>query len=255
MTNAFVHIFPCQDDEEEWKTEAARMADVYGGCVFTISALCSANTTEGFLRNRAFGRFAVGDITISYGTWQDSLKLLVRKEPRSLRKEFEYSPLNERAWPLQERILAPAVLHWGRDQLLWECNTSHLCSETGETDDWGGIVIRLSDIVGAPFRLGPRDLWDCIVDEYTRRQLSKAEDRLSAVSGLASRLREDGTHKGRYVAGLWESDLDFHLLWRLVVESGIDYGESVQPNLHIPTWSWAHINHQVLEVEHSRLVT
>jgi hypothetical protein len=32
------------------------------------------------------------------------------------------APLNTRAWVVQERILAPRVLHFGRNQLFWECN-------------------------------------------------------------------------------------------------------------------------------------
>ncbi|KAL8708235.1 MAG: hypothetical protein Q9225_007632 [Loekoesia sp. 1 TL-2023] len=232
----------CQDDEQEWESEAAAMADVYGGSVFTISSLSSPNAERGFLGKRNLGAVSIGTVTLSYGTWQDSLTVFMRKEPRSLRQEFFNAELNKRAWPLQERILSPAVLHYGRDQLLWECNSNHLYSETGDTEDWGGIVIRLSDMAGAPHAFGPRDLWDCIVDDYTDRQLSVPSDRLRALSGLAAKLRKDRTRSGRYVAGLWESDLDFQLLWSSTEEPDTDYGESVKPNLHISTWSWAHRN-------------
>jgi hypothetical protein len=32
------------------------------------------------------------------------------------------APLIERAWVLQERTLAPRVVHFGKNQLLWECH-------------------------------------------------------------------------------------------------------------------------------------
>ena len=31
------------------------------------------------------------------------------------------SPLSGRGWVLQERLLAPRTLHFGREQLFWEC--------------------------------------------------------------------------------------------------------------------------------------
>lgn len=231
----------CQDDEQEWKFETAAMADVYGGSVFTISALSSPDVNAGFLKKRNFCFIPIGNVVLSYGTWQDSLTLFIRKQPRELRPEFWHGELNHRAWPLQERILAPAVLHYGRDQLLWECNNDHLYSETGATEDWGGIVIRLADMAGAPSAFGTKDLWDCIIDDYTARQLSVPSDRLLALSGLASKLRKDKTRSGRYVAGLWESDLDFQLLWSSAEERDTNYGKSAKPNLHISTWSWAYI--------------
>ena len=245
----------CQDDQEEWEREAERMSDVYGGSELTISAMSSSDTSQGFLQDRRLRGIPIGEVTVSYGTWQDSLQLFIRREPRHLRQEFWYSPLNKRAWPLQERILSPRVLHFCRDQLIWECNTDHLKSETGETEDWGGIVIRLSDMLGAPHAFGPRDLWDCIVDEYAGRQLRNSGDRLRAISSLASRLRADGTKDGRYVAGLWEGDLDFQLMWSSSKETDTHYGQSVQPNTAYPTWSWAYWNLEVSTVSRGGLTS
>ncbi|KAL9599825.1 MAG: hypothetical protein Q9219_003611 [cf. Caloplaca sp. 3 TL-2023] len=245
----------CQDNEEEWELEAAAMADVYGGAIFTISSLSSPNAETGFLRERRLGAIPIGTITLSYGTWRDPLTVYIRKQPRGLRQEFSHAELSKRAWPLQERILSPAVLHYGRDQLLWECNTDHLTSETGETETESGVVVRLSDKTGAPHKSGPQDLWDCIVDDFTHRQLSVPSDRLRALSGLASKLRKDGTRYGRYVAGLWESDLDFQLLWHSAKESNTDYGEAYKPNTQISSWSWARRNLGVRTMPRARLTS
>ncbi|KAL8745040.1 MAG: hypothetical protein Q9190_002789 [Brigantiaea leucoxantha] len=230
----------CQDDEQEWESESAAMADVYGGSVFTISALSSPNANTGFIGERNLRALPIGTVTLSYGTWKDSLTLFIRKQPRTLRQEFWHGKLHSRAWPLQERILAPAVLHYGRDQLLWECNNDHLCSETGATEYYGDIVIRLSDMLGVSSASGSIDLWDLIVQDFTRRKLSVPSDRLRALSGLASKLRKDGTRNGRYVAGLWESDLEFQLLWSSAEFPDTRYGKTAKQNFHVSTWSWAH---------------
>lgn len=95
---------------------------------------------------------------------------------------------------------------------------------------------------GANSSLGIRTLWECIVEEITHRKLTYAKDRLLGISGMASKLREDGTYSGRYVAGLWESDLESQLMWRTTNVTRTTSFEPVQPNLQIPTWSWAHRN-------------
>jgi len=210
-----------------------------------LSALSSSKASTGFLRDRNLRPVSLGKVVVDYGTWKDDVKLFARRRPRTIRKEFEKCPLNKRAWPLQEKILAPAVVHFGRDQLIWECNTNHLYSETGAKEDWGGVVIRTSDMMGARYPLNLKNLWDCVVDEFTQRKLTLAKDRLPAVLGMASRLRQDGTRTGRYVAGLWENDLEFQLMWYATNSSETNYGDSAQPNLHISTWSWAHRNVQV----------
>lgn len=37
------------------------------------------------------------------------------------------SPLTRRAWCMQERLLAPRVLHFAKDQILWECQKLECC--------------------------------------------------------------------------------------------------------------------------------
>lgn len=232
----------CQDDMKEWEVEAANMANVYGGCEFAISALSSSTASEKFCKERDFKPLALGTAKVSYGSWQDYTTLFLRKIPLSLQEEFELSSLNTRGWPLQEKILAPAVLHYGRDQVIWECNTNHLNSETGETVKDSELVIRLSDMRGPEGIFGIRPLWGCILEEYTKRKLTYEKDRFVAISGIASKLREDGTYRGRYVAGLWERDLESQLLWHTTDLSRTTSFQSVQSNPMFPTWSWAYRN-------------
>lgn len=39
------------------------------------------------------------------------------------------APVNTRAWVLQERLMAPRVLHFCRDQIAWECSTFYTAAE------------------------------------------------------------------------------------------------------------------------------
>ena len=42
-------------------------------------------------------------------------------------REVSQSPLGRRAWVVQERLLAPRVIHFGANQLFWECNGLKAC--------------------------------------------------------------------------------------------------------------------------------
>lgn len=146
--------------------------------------------------------------------------------------------------------MAPAVLHYGRDQLMWECNSQPLTSETGETQSPYEVFIRISGNTHVDSDLGKRDIWESIVEEYTRRKISYLRDRLPAISGMASKLRLDGIRYGRYVAGLWEEDLDFQITWQAVKDANRPSWEFAETNCQIPTWSWAHRNLTVRMLVH-----
>ncbi|KAI8948208.1 hypothetical protein F4801DRAFT_604601 [Xylaria longipes] len=56
--------------------------------------------------------------------------------------------------------------------------------------------------------------WNRVVAEYSSLKLTKEEERLLALSGLAERMQP---HMGRYMAGLWEPSIICGLTWRVDV--------------------------------------
>ena len=238
-------LYICQDDEQEWGKEAALMADIYGGSVFTISALSSPNANVGFLGPRQRSIVPIGTIEFS-GKGEEHyngdcpLLLFIREEPRSLDDELGSGSLNQRGWPLQERILAPGVLHFGRDQVFWECNEDK--DTVSETGDWISNSLRIKTNDGCRnLTVNDTHLWENLLNDFSRRDLTVFSDRLHAISGLAARLRKNGAFTGRYVAGLWESRLDVLLLWKKY-QQRLTTTIPVEKSTGISTWSWAHIN-------------
>lgn len=235
----------CQDDEQEWEQEARLMADIYGGSVFTISALSSPNANVGFLGPRQRSIVPIGSLKFSgkdekHYEGDRPLLLFIREEPQGLEDELTSGCLSQRGWPLQERILAPGVLHFGRDQVFWECN--QVDEEFSETGDQIGGSLRIKTNNGRRNRTANDiHLWNHLLEDFSRRDLTIFSDRLHAISGLAARLRKNGAFTGRYVAGLWESGLDLLLLWTKSQE-GLATTIPVEKNTRISTWSWAHIN-------------
>jgi hypothetical protein len=98
-----------QDSREDWFKEAAKMASLYAGAAIVISALDAASSTAGFLGR---SRVPLAVLNDQYG---------VQRLFKDYNESFEDCLLARRGWCMQERLLAPTVLHFGKDQMYWEC--------------------------------------------------------------------------------------------------------------------------------------
>lgn len=229
-----------QDSLEDWARESSVMSDIYRNGIVMISATAAPDSQHGILRPRNF----------------------VRSPPFGRHKEFAFQahcyglgsdgPLHERGWCLQERIMAPRILHFGEEQLVWECVSKYWAEDSGLADHETSIARVLKSRRSAmPFIWPPKpgleegDLatdrltafYECI-KEYTNRELSKDSDKLPAFSGLASAFHTP--ELGTYLAGLWEKDLACGLNWRRVSR-----GERPGGDEYIaPSWSWASMRSQ-----------
>lgn len=86
---------------------------------------------------------------------------------------------------------------------------------------------RLSDLTGV------RENWSFIVQQYSRRSLTRETDRFPALSGLTKAVEDRGL--GRFVAGLWTENLPRCLAW--ICSKG-----GVRTDVYVaPSWSWASI--------------
>ena len=82
-----------------------------------------------------------------------------------------------------------------------------------------------------------RSAWLKLVQHYTKLGITKVQDRLPALSGLAKMIQTQTNDT--YVAGLWKSNLVEGLAWAL---SGKDFKAEELHNKRpytAPTWSWA----------------
>ena len=166
---------------------------------------------------------------------------------------------------MQERWLSPRVLHYGRDQLLWECRELDACETYPD-----GLPKPLRDFRSG-FKIDPEVLkpleywrqddnteshpdsvhlgtWDSIVRKYSVTSLTKGEDKLVAISGIAKRMQ--GLLDDEYLAGLWRKDLPGQLLWwvdngDLVPESPTELPPARPRPYRAPSWSWASIDHEI----------
>jgi hypothetical protein len=164
--------------------------------------------------------------------------------------------VNKRGWVLQERFLAPRILHFGKRQLIWECfekdaaevypdglplslsTSSHTRFKQMNSTDYADRVNRYR-YREADGNSAPHLLWLRIVELYTASALTVPSNKLIACSGIAKRVAE--IVQDDYVAGMWRRYLEGELLW--VVQGNHHTGCWTRPREYrAPSWSWASID-------------
>jgi hypothetical protein len=85
--------------------------------------------------------------------------------------------------------------------------------------------------------------WFNLLEDYSRRLLTREEDKLVALAGIADRIRE--TCGLSYVAGLWKSTILLDLLWFCY------RGQRRRPpKYRAPSWSWASVDGEITSFVH-----
>lgn len=295
-----------QDSRDDWEREADTMSKVYRYSFINIAATGAAQSTEGCFWERDPRAIRPTECSIRWSNCEETeaRRYRVVPEPHLWAQKLVNQPLNLRAWVLQERILSPRVLHFGRDQLFWECREFVACetyhrglpsSLRGNTiidiktldlgdeprDDrwpskysskstttsrtllgrvWNSVTelfrpVTLQEVTLNSTRQTAsvyRD-WDAVVELYSLGALTYSNDKLVALSGLASAISigEQSAIGDGYLAGLWHSSLPSHLLWTAEKSEKTWQGrpEVLIPKRYksyiAPSWSWASIEGKI----------
>ena len=114
-----------QDSPEDWDHESVQMHHVYGNAYINLAADDSRDSSQGLFRGRLPSLVTP---TIVVTAWKEALAKRFIVIPRRFWSEsVAESPLNRRAWVLQERYLSPRIIHFGETQVLWECKSRDCC--------------------------------------------------------------------------------------------------------------------------------
>ena len=250
-----------QDSIIDWQHEAALMSQVYPNSICNVSALHAHDSTGGLFFDRETSN-------IPFCTFKTCRKFKGKRLYEFVYTNFwsdsiQHAPLTRCAWVLQERLLAPRVLHFGRRQLLWECNELRACEVyprgMGDTLDQyttsdqflkKSFTTILQGGLDNSFSSQIHGEWNDLVQHYTKCNLTMSKDKLVAISGIVTRLQP--LFKTDYLAGLWRDDLLKQLLWH--VESSDEAerflaGEK-RPEYSAPSWSWASIDAPIVPRPH-----
>ncbi|KAI4201731.1 MAG: hypothetical protein LQ350_003085 [Teloschistes chrysophthalmus] len=114
-----------QNSPADWDEESEKMRYVYGDAYVTLAATASQDSTGGLFYERDPSLASPVKVT---PTWKDTSSEDFVVVPQSFWvSAVSLAPLNQRAWALQERLLSPRVIHFGRNQIYWECRSMDRC--------------------------------------------------------------------------------------------------------------------------------
>ena len=123
-----------QNDSEDWQSEGLRMHETYGNAYLTIAASKTRGPDEGLFSKSPHHK--LGDFTFTLNEGESHV-MKVRRKVQHFNSADGF-PLLRRAWVFQERILSRRVLHFGPQELLWECMVREDCECGGikEEENW-----------------------------------------------------------------------------------------------------------------------
>ena len=194
---------------------------------------------------------------------RESNKRLICWADHALDEEVLLSPLYSRGWVLQERLLAPRTIHFGKNQVFWLCSSLR-ASESLPQGGYGTDPLDLEllrDItpieasVAAPIEgsvstsskpvmpVVALGLWFNIVSAYSSCDLTVPGDKQIALSGI-TKLFQSITGD-ECLDGLWRSRFCECLCWRVGRDNeGNPVGRKPQQR-RAPSWSWASMDGQI----------
>lgn len=256
-----------QDSKEDWQKEASVMHNVYRNSFVCISALSATDDDGGFFFTRGIEVVKPSTVNLSKdGVSQPKLYTCYGKDNRAWQNAFSQEVLTSRAWVLQERLLAPRTLHFGKNQTYWECNLERQ-SETHPYWEWrsGAHPTQHADcghvsehpapwkaLIGSDKTLTTDPTvalytaWHGILRLYSRCKLSQEEDKLVAISAIVKDMKRHLEGLGRpadYFAGIWGLWLPFSLLWSIRPATA----QKHRPRQYrAPSWSWASLDSTII---------
>ncbi|KAJ9611323.1 hypothetical protein H2200_004507 [Cladophialophora chaetospira] len=212
------------------------MGQVYSNAVCTLKADSAKSCMESFLRMRDdLWREAVPIHINRYGT---ESQIFVRLLPY-----VEACPTDARGWILQETLLSKRLIGFTHSQVVFSCGGGRI-TEDGDLREESRWLIEEAREVW--LRIEPENaawLWRSIVVDYSYRKLSRVEDKLAAIAGLASAHKIRNLSADQYLGGLWRSSFIQDLIWRPETNENLTHLDKVQPPLvGYPSWSWSRVD-------------
>jgi heterokaryon incompatibility protein (HET) len=250
-----------QDDDRDWRKEAASMSEVYANAFITISATASPHsqgslfgTSQATQRQQSYIQIRprIGNATVPMCSrisvrhwWHDYAPgSNIAKMYEVGHREVDTFPLLNRGWVFQERILSPRVLHFSREEVVLECAYGNTCQCYGT---WFRGNARAQGLLKPHFNF--QQLWSQgdekhilrkamaswlqVLERYSILQFTVAKDRVPALAGVAQSFLP--AFKGKYFAGVWEDVLATTLAWGL--EYDVERRVRPEGGFLVPSWS------------------
>ncbi|KAI8720224.1 Protein kinase domain-containing protein [Fusarium sp. LHS14.1] len=232
-----------QDDQEDWKREAARMQQVFSNATCVIAASSASSSAEGFLETRRDERPFVTLHSPSGATTYVSSFI------DNFAQDMEEAPLNKRGWVLQERALARRSIHFTSTQVYLECGEGVHCESLMKLANDKAAFLGDSDFPNSIveyYKGGRIVLSQNLFKMYSGLKFTNASDRPVALSGLEKRLMSTFKTRGGY--GVFQAFFERSLLWQRP-DSGSLSRITYPADWNVPSWSWMSFDGSITYVD------
>ena len=237
-----------QDSKDDWAHESGMMHNIYRHSWCNLAATSAEDGSFGMLRHLASrDDMSARPIRVKMRVKSKDIIFVGYNETLWL-DQIDRGPLKSRGWVVQELVLAPRVLHFGKHQLFWDCPRLRACEtlQNGPVSEFE-IMNRIAPgCIMAPenfknkSKLKAKEAywwsriaqWMELVEEYSKCRLTVATDRLVAISGLAKSMNLDV----KYYAGIWGAFVAKQLMWQISESS--PRKANPPPSALAPSWSW-----------------
>jgi hypothetical protein len=121
-----------QDSHSDWVRESAMMGEIYKNSWFNISATGFPDGNFSLYVQRNPATLQPRKFNLSFCDGDDRMPPQVWNGNYYCMEEFWQADITEahantRGWILQERLLAPRILHFSSRQIMWECKELEAC--------------------------------------------------------------------------------------------------------------------------------
>ncbi|KAH6662701.1 heterokaryon incompatibility protein-domain-containing protein, partial [Halenospora varia] len=216
-----------QGKNGDWDQESERIEGVYASAYCTVAATSAIDSNAGFLKR---------NVSSEYVHVQDDSgrTVYVCTSMADFDREVEKEAvLNTRAWVMQERFLSRRTIHFGASQVYWECGEGVYCEDLG-TKKHFKLDPKFPNLLFRSGFAATIYFLQSFFEDYSERSLSKHTDRVVAISGLTTRIRDALYTRESY--GIFELYLHRNLLWQ---RSGLRKMTLIEyESVKVPSWSW-----------------
>jgi hypothetical protein len=239
------------DNSVDWRHEVTLMSEVYLNTFCNISAADAPDSNHTMFHSREPSLFRPESLTLEV----DGLcvpHLIFDEQFWTI--ECSCARINTRAWVLQERLLSPRLLHFGENQVLWECrekDAAEICPNGMPPNLKPPLrsfksIFHGSSTLGFPQgSLDGYKIWSNIVEAYTACELTFPSDKVVALSAIAKVMAS--ILNDEYVVGMWRRYLEQELMWAAidsptVSDEDTHFGSRIYRS---PSWSWMATNGRI----------
>ncbi|KAF4494403.1 hypothetical protein FAGAP_9466 [Fusarium agapanthi] len=251
-----------QDDNGDKDHQFNSIAEFYKLADILISAASASDCGEGFLQSRTVDRCYGSIFELPY-EWkvdgQETQGSLFLSE-MDLNGSTDNDPVHKRIWTFQEHLVSSRVISFGSRQIKWTCQQERNVIDGGNYYEMvGGLEENLGNAF-SPSRYPSETLteknvrvwsWMEIVEEYSKRDCSRLEDRVPAFYEAMSLLAPHmGWKRDQCVYGIWKTDASRQLLWKKDKPLTTQEFEELESFAKVrklgPSWSWATLPGRVI---------